>query len=285
MNKVSKKGTMIPAPLNNCEDKIREALTQKGKHKFSGYYYASTEIKDRLNKIYDSKCAFCESDTSAGASLQVEHYRPKAKVTEDASHEGYYWLGYEWTNLLYACSSCNSAKSTHFPLDTDGLRVYQPPMNGLDLDQPKCSALYSDLVNEKPLILNPEENNFNAEIHLIIGPNGRIRGRSKRGVETVECCKLDRPKLRLARKKIVDEHRRYFMRAFVRFKNNEIPIDNLKGRIESEIEKMIDRINDKKPYTLLAKNMLKNFDQFYVRQFEPSEQLILNEVFRTIFKR
>ena len=63
------------------------------------------------------KCAYCEDRIVSTQPGDIEHYRPKGCVTnEDGSrvmvdanggkkvpHPGYYWLAYEWTNLLYAC--------------------------------------------------------------------------------------------------------------------------------------------------------------------------------------
>lgn len=282
MKKVIKRTTPIPKPLNNCTTKINKALQEKGNHKFSNSVYASENVKQRLKKIYNNKCAFCESDTTAGAVLQVEHYRPKANVKEEPIHEGYYWLGYEWTNLLYACSACNRAKSTNFPIE--GARVFNPPMSGTNIDTTKCKTIDIDLKNENPLILNPEESNFKPMVHFIISPNGKIRHNSKRGEETINKCKLYRKNLTIARKKIVDEHLRFMMKAFEKRKDNLTTEDNLIGRLEVEIERIIDRINNDEPYTLLAKYMLKHFDYFFVKRFQPTEQIILKNVFNRLFK-
>ena len=48
-------------------------------------------VVDALDLSYNHKCAYCERVTKA----DVEHYRPKKKVSEDADHPGYYWLCYE----------------------------------------------------------------------------------------------------------------------------------------------------------------------------------------------
>lgn len=145
MIKVIKPTNRIPSSLKKCDSKISKVLIEKGKHKFSGY--ANDDVKNKLSKIYNNKCAFCEFDTTAGAVLQVEHYRPKAKVKEEPSHNGYYWLGYEWTNLLFACSRCNRAKSTHFPIDVAGVRVFSHPIKNGNLDKIKCKANNVDLIN------------------------------------------------------------------------------------------------------------------------------------------
>ncbi len=266
MEKVIKKTIPVPKPLNNCTAKINKALREKSNHSFSGYYYASDAVKRRLEKIYSNKCAFCESDTTAGAVLQVEHYRPKAKVTDEPTHEGYYWLGYEWTNLLYACSSCNRAKSTSFPIS--GIRVFHPPMSGTSLNTDKCKVNDDDLKNEEPLLLNPEENDFKPMDHLIISPNGKIRGISNRGEATIEKCKLGRKNLKIVRNKIVADHLRYMMKDFERYKREKIDKSKLEYGLQKEIERIIDRINNNEPYTLLARYMLKYFDYFFIKQFK-----------------
>ena len=59
-------------------DQIKDALITKNEHKFKSSIYRKTTI-DALETLYNFKCAYCESDTSAGAPFQVEHFRPKAK--------------------------------------------------------------------------------------------------------------------------------------------------------------------------------------------------------------
>lgn len=81
--------------LNSKRDlQIRDALNTKNKHKFRSSIYRKTTI-EVLENLYHFKCAYCESDTSAGAPFQVEHFRPKAKTEGDLDHFGYYWLACE----------------------------------------------------------------------------------------------------------------------------------------------------------------------------------------------
>jgi len=71
----------------------------------------------------NNKCAYCE--TKIGGVDQpgdVEHFRPKGRIIDesgkpvtikddkgnDIPHPGYYWLAYDWRNLLIACKTCNS---------------------------------------------------------------------------------------------------------------------------------------------------------------------------------
>jgi len=279
MNKVTKNTSIIPESLSACKHKIKDALLEKGEHNFSNYFYANKTVKKKLSEIYNDKCAFCESNTTAGAVLQVEHFRPKAKVNEDNLHEGYYWLGYEWTNLLYACSACNSAKSNYFPLDKNGVRIYKPPIYNNELDINKCKYYDLELLNEKPLLLNPEECDFEPELHLEILPNGIIEGKTERGKMTIEKCKLNRPNLHYARKYVIDNILNLIMLDFVRYNENKINYEQLKYGVQKEIEKIIERIIDNQTYTLLAKFMLKNFEIFFIKRFQNKEQFILKKIF------
>jgi len=89
------------------------------------------------------QCAYCEGRYAAGGFCDAEHYRPKNEVTEarePVSHPGYFWLAYEWYNLLLACRKCNSAhrdldhakrlshpgKLCEFPIENGSRRVTAP---------------------------------------------------------------------------------------------------------------------------------------------------------------
>jgi hypothetical protein len=136
--------------------------------------------------------------------LRVDHYRPKNKIKEDNRHAGYYWLGYEWSNLLPACEKCNRAKSNAFPVDATGIRATKPPLdNQGKLDKSLCRADSATLLAEKPLLLNPEIDD--PKLHLVFLPNGEIKALSEKGKKTEEICKLNRLDLVLERKTKVDE--------------------------------------------------------------------------------
>ncbi len=91
------------------------------------------EQKEVFLKLFNEKCAYCERSI-ANQRGDLDHYRPKGqfkgldgnivkRVKNGTSqfHRGYYWLAYEWTNILLACISCNQAmrgrgKHNHFPV-------------------------------------------------------------------------------------------------------------------------------------------------------------------------
>ena len=154
----------------------------------------------------------------------------------------------------------NIAKSTSFPLENEQNRISTPSIVSGKLNLTKCKSNY--LLCEKPLLLNPEIDDFKPEQHLLISPNGTIKGITKHGEITIEKCKLNRDGLTNARKKIVDEHLLSMMYDFKMFKDRIIEKKQLQYSLYKEIKKISDRINENKPYTLLARNMLKYFDRF-----------------------
>lgn len=98
-----------------------------------------SDARDVLFNIHHGKCCYCERKRDKAREPDVEHYRPKGGVQEDTTHPGYWWLAYEWKNLLWSCKSCNEDKKrNHFPVD--GSRVRDE---------------YGDLATESPLLLNP----------------------------------------------------------------------------------------------------------------------------------
>jgi uncharacterized protein (TIGR02646 family) len=64
------------------------------------------------------KCCYCERKRDKNRESDIEHFRPKADVTEaDEVHKGYWWLAYEWPNLFFSCRHCNQEhKKNHFPV-------------------------------------------------------------------------------------------------------------------------------------------------------------------------
>ena len=90
------------------------------------------KIADNLGKLSNYKCWYSESKNS-GSDKDVDHFRPKNAVKEDSSHEGYWWLAFDWKNYRYSCQWCNQrrvdvihgtdgGKWDHFPLKSNRAR-------------------------------------------------------------------------------------------------------------------------------------------------------------------
>ena len=144
-------------------------------------------LKPYLVKYFWQKCAYCESNFTAVAFGDVEHYRPKRKVQEYQDHPGYYWLAYREDNLVPCCQLCNQGrgKRNHFPI----AGVYAT-----------CSD--ANLPDERPLLLNPydasqwhDAPHFRYEFRMRRGevwPTGQMVGMTPQGLESLRIYNLNR---------------------------------------------------------------------------------------------
>lgn len=164
-------------------------ILNNGKVDEKNTLYRTEEVRNNLYRLYNSKCAYCESKENNPriGTLHIEHYRPKNwRKTRKDQFNGYYWLIYEWTNLLLACRACNSKKGTKFPLYDDDLRK----QNHLEfLNQHGAlnwlsTRIDSDMLrNENPTFLNPEVDN--PDDFLRFRNDGQVIGVGLRGVTTI----------------------------------------------------------------------------------------------------
>lgn len=150
--------------------------------------YARPTIKTQLRADQHRKCAYCETKFTHSSPGDVEHYRPKAGY-QQGQHgpvlgPGYYWLGYEWSNLLFACEQCNRVcKRNRFPLREPADRARNH---------------HQHLHNEAPLLLNPATGP-DPETHLTFAQETAV-GLTQEGEMTWRVCGLNRPDLLEARR-------------------------------------------------------------------------------------
>lgn len=150
--------------------------------------------------IFHKKCVYCECRVGHGFPYHVDHFRPKGCPTEQRveveGHTGYYWLAFEWWNLVPSCNNCNSnaPKCQKSSEDTEGKkqefrvlgeRVFKP----LD-DSDKWRKQVED---ERALLLDPYS--CSPEEHFFFDELGMIYGLTANGKETVSVCKLNRADL------------------------------------------------------------------------------------------
>ncbi|MEO5370108.1 MAG: TIGR02646 family protein [Magnetococcus sp. DMHC-1] len=175
-------------------------MSEGNSHDADNGIYAHASVKEALKLIYGSKCAYCECLIEAQADRRVDHYRPRHARDRGDAHPGYYWLTYEWSNLVLTCAACNNKKSNQFPVT--GTRVVTPPR-----DVREWHPDSKRMRGEQPLLLNPEIDL--PEEHLQFLPDGRIQAlnNSQRGNKTIDICRLDREELDLTRKKLIDDFR------------------------------------------------------------------------------
>lgn len=159
---------------------------------FEGDIYGHPEVKRALRTIQHEKCCFCESKIGHTGYGDVEHFRPKTGWVQDSeplNKPGYYWLAYDWDNLLLCCEKCNQRfKKNYFPL-----------INHSD----RCLSHHQDIALEQPLFIHPANDEveglitFKEEIPVSVNDNPR-------GRETIAKLGLDRELLSEQRRKILN---------------------------------------------------------------------------------
>jgi hypothetical protein len=171
----------------------------KATYKANGKTLSAT--RDQLNLFYHNKCAYCEKFCKA----EIEHYRPKKEVSGEPAHQGYYWLCYEWSNLVPSCRYCNTegGKGNQFPVL--GTRVQSPDWVAGKLDRIRCIAYSAPLADEEACLLHPEMDDPMLYLTCVgsakkIGVDLKGIDLKGRGDQTISICNLNREDLALDRR-------------------------------------------------------------------------------------
>jgi uncharacterized protein (TIGR02646 family) len=251
--------------------------------------YAPSEVKTRLEAIFHKKCAFCESNTKAGAVYDTEHFRPK-KI--------YYWLAYEWSNFLLSCQRCNREhKGTKFPIEKGRAKVPFVDFNDRNsvLAFAKTCHIESDALEkaEGRLLLHPVLDDPTE--HLEFKANGEVTFKSKKGEQSIKFYGLNSEKrldLIAARKKVIENVELRLLRAvgrYEKYRNKAGFYDDVLS-IQAELagwiaQSMDAHSSDSEPYIGVIASCLKNFKAFFMPLFAHSPfEAVLQEVILQIEK-
>ncbi len=169
MRRVDRRAVEVPASLvphrpgrsrqskgaNELARNLQAFAEQRAKDmKFAAY--GDDSVKAGLHALFNGKCAYCESFYDATAPVDVEHFRPKGRVAEDAKHPGYWWLAADWDNLLPSCIDCNRRRRQRLagpdgtPMAESAGKMDQFPVDGVHLADHKA-----DIGTERPLLIDP----------------------------------------------------------------------------------------------------------------------------------
>jgi len=260
---VEKDYTKPPTDLIDSKwDSIKQdVLISKNNHKAKVECYRDKTLKE-LRKLYSNKCACCER--SRGEELQVDHYRPKKARDYGETqyqHSGYYWLTYEWSNLLPLCSSCNQGKSNYFLLKDNSKKIS-------DHTHPFANDIQQLQAHEEPIFINPELDKL-PQRHFLYLPNGKVEGRTPEGKAMVDFYKMNsRTKIR-DRKKVIGCCVHDIGKAIGRFykSNEKDKKSKFQGSLEVVFSNIKERSKKNKEMSLLHFFINQYFDEFIANRF------------------
>lgn len=146
--------------VTRCQAKINALLDTDGGTIIDSLY---KEQRQRLLNASHGKCAYCELLIAPGQRHgDVEHFRPKGRVRRSdgsivtierdgvvANHPGFYWLAYDWQNLLPSCAACNRRAQDSASGGLTGKGEIFPLLNDRYAGSP------GEVANEEPALLNP----------------------------------------------------------------------------------------------------------------------------------
>ena len=277
---------VVPEPLTRpgTYRQIQRAVLEADGERYNTTYYKDLIVvnklkafsvhRDNLEPGDKPKCYYCESYVEHVAVLQVEHFRPKAKVdnvdNNNLPHRGYYWLGLEWSNLLLSCPNCNGkqAKGNRFPLEdfNDRLTAINPitsaPPLALVYDRSNCIVNQAPLINEKPLLINPESED--PAPHLTFDGFGQIFGIGNKGINSVRIYNLDRDPLFAARQEKLNIIIRELNLACAARNIGRINDNCLGAWFEAICKSVIDLDDIRKDYCLWGRYIIANFENCVV---------------------
>lgn len=99
----------------NHQERYKKTGSNGIRTKQSYSIYSEKSVRKILLKMFNGKCAYCESKITAIYNGDIEHFRPKGKIKEaNPTKPGYFWLASEWENLLFACPFCNQTNTHEF---------------------------------------------------------------------------------------------------------------------------------------------------------------------------
>jgi uncharacterized protein (TIGR02646 family) len=212
------------------------------------------ELLYELEKIFNSKCAFCERKISvAHSTLFVGHYRPYA---------AYYWLVYEWTNIFPLCEDCFCFREQQFPIANEENRLKLPPENRIE-----WAASYA--LKEVPLIINPDIDA--AEHYFYFDRDGKILPVNQhiRALTSINIFKLNQGFSVIGRRKKISEFIRIFHTKLQDFLLS-YPQGNDDKNIAQEffgnaISLLTLNAEHKAEFPTLGKDLIKNFDYYFIQ--------------------
>jgi len=184
--------------LERLEEYNKRSQREKAQRRwpFEHDVVQTAEVVQALVTLGRGLCAYCESLTPTPL---VDHFRPTEEAASldgrTVARDHYWWLAYEWENLLPTCPKCMSHKGNRFPVK--GPRATPAPGRGLPTAE---HALFLDPCRDQP------EQSLAYE-------DGRVVPLDERGATTIEGIALNRTELVANRARAADEARTIIGRA------------------------------------------------------------------------
>ncbi|MFT7036595.1 MAG: hypothetical protein ACJA2S_005127 [Cyclobacteriaceae bacterium] len=148
------------------------------RYKFPYMSKIDHELKPIMHERFHGKCGYCESKIDNSQDGVIDRYRPHNGVRDEKEYyqDLYWWLAYEWDNLIYSCKECSQYKGNYFPVK-----------------QARITSKDAKLEAEERLLYNPCIDK--PEDDLFCTSDGHFNSSTERGTQTMELLRLNRATL------------------------------------------------------------------------------------------
>ena len=278
-------GTQCAGVLEIAGAAVHYAIPGQTTYKFRAY--KRPDVVDALEQVFAGKCAYCETNASAGYPIDVEHYRPKGGVDQDPEHLGYWWLAATWANLLSSCADCNRRRRhriaipgitldqlARFPKKTSGKH------NSFPIEGVRATGAMANHEAERPMLIDPTVTDpsrhigwsFEGMLSLAV-PKSRDGVPDGRGTSTIFTFGLNRQKLVEQRTKLAEEIRIDFnMIDFLLDEAARTADDITRSAMISKAMENIHRVTLRRshsaPYSAMASELIETQTASLVAKFE-----------------
>lgn len=115
-------------------------------------YTIWSELKTAMAALSHQKCWYSEKRIAV-SELEIDHFRPKSRVTGVApAHKGYWWLAFDWRNFRLAYSLINKRRTDPREGDVQGKGCYFPL---IDETTRIPDAAPASVAEERPKLIDP----------------------------------------------------------------------------------------------------------------------------------
>jgi uncharacterized protein (TIGR02646 family) len=177
------KSSSVQSKLRSAAAFFKTPLDKRRQQRYSFYpAILIPGVRDALAASFKNKCAYCETVVEVSTDYDVDSFRPRSRAVDrdgTISPDHYWWLIYEWTNLLFSCSTCNNLKGSRFPVNKERAPIGETRADALQAEEP----LLLD-----PCVDYPEE-------ELIFDEKGKVASDTLRGRKTIDVLSLNRSTL------------------------------------------------------------------------------------------
>jgi uncharacterized protein (TIGR02646 family) len=226
-------------------EELHQKQVQGEKLSFKSELYSRS--KEFFKEAFYGKCAYCECSIIINQHGDIEHFRPKARVTDfqdrHVDHPGYYWLAYDWRNLLLSCILCNQVSKENIG---KGSRF---PVIGAHAQTPE------EIDTEQPLLINPasdrSEDDPAQHLDIDLG-TGLLIPKSERGKTCIEVFGLNK------REHLLRERKNALLHL------ESIILNLIKGsdeKIAESLAEMTEIRQGRRPFSLAQTTLLEKFYQ------------------------